>query len=165
MYGGSVSITTPFLTPAMDGGDWTASRPGHFIPWGNNPGAEWIWDSVDRLAFCSCNTCLSLLLLGAELSMPNIKYGGHSKAPARALSLSLSHAHALAHAHQPSDRSPYARNLGFLDRSRYFFFQVVPQLYSRGWVDSVPDPLLLRKSDSAGNRTRTSGSVVRNSDH
>jgi hypothetical protein len=24
------------------------------------------------------------------------------------------------------------RNLGFLDRSRYFFFQVTPQLYSRG---------------------------------
>jgi hypothetical protein len=26
---------------------------------------------------------------------------------------------------------PYARILGFLDRSRYFFFQVAPQLYSR----------------------------------
>jgi hypothetical protein len=25
---------------------------------------------------------------------------------------------------------PYGRNLGFLDRSRYFFFQVAPQLYS-----------------------------------
>jgi hypothetical protein len=46
------------------------------------------------------------------------------------------------------------RILGFLDRSRYFFFQAVPQLYSRGWVDPVPDPLLLRKSGSAGNRTR-----------
>jgi hypothetical protein len=32
-------------------------------------------------------------------------------------------------------------------------------------VDTVPDPLLLRKSGSAGNRTRTSGSVARNSDH
>jgi hypothetical protein len=32
-------------------------------------------------------------------------------------------------------------------------------------VDPVPDPLLFRKSDSAGNRTRTSGSVARNSDH
>jgi hypothetical protein len=32
-------------------------------------------------------------------------------------------------------------------------------------VDPVPDPLLLRKSGSAGNRTRTSGSVVKNSDH
>jgi hypothetical protein len=32
-------------------------------------------------------------------------------------------------------------------------------------VDPVPDPLLLRKSGSDGNRTRTSGSVARNSDH
>jgi hypothetical protein len=45
------------------------------------------------------------------------------------------------------------------------FFQVAPQLYPRGWVDSVPDPLLLIKCGSAGNRTRTSGSVARNSDH
>jgi hypothetical protein len=60
---------------------------------------------------------------------------------------------------------PYGRILGFLDRSRYFFFQVAPQLYSRGWLDPVPGPLLLRKSGSAGNRTRTCGSVARNSDH
>jgi hypothetical protein len=26
---------------------------------------------------------------------------------------------------------PYGRILGFLDRSRYFFFQVAPQLYSQ----------------------------------
>jgi hypothetical protein len=38
-------------------------------------------------------------------------------------------------------------------------------LYSRGWVDPVLDLLLLRKSGSAGNRTQTSGSVARNSDH
>jgi hypothetical protein len=56
---------------------------------------------------------------------------------------------------------PYGRNLDFLDRSRYFFFQVAPQLYSRGWVD----PLLLRKYGSSGNRTRTCGSVARSSDH
>jgi hypothetical protein len=48
---------------------------------------------------------------------------------------------------------PYGRILGFLDRSRYFSFQAAPQLYSRGWVDPVPDPLL-RKSGSAGNWTR-----------
>ena len=45
-------------------------------------------------------------------------------------------------------------NLCSLDRSRYFFIQVAPQLTSRGWVDPIPDPLLLRKSGSAGNRTR-----------
>jgi hypothetical protein len=54
--------------------------------------------------------------------------------------------------------------LGFPDRSRYFFFQVAPQLYSRDWVDPVPDPLLLIKSDSAANRTRASGSATRNFD-
>jgi hypothetical protein len=32
-------------------------------------------------------------------------------------------------------------------------------------VDPVPDPLLLRKSGSVGNRTQTPGSVARNSDH
>jgi hypothetical protein len=67
--------------------------------------------------------------------------------------------------HVVSVTDPYGRILGFLDRSRYFFFQVAPQLYSRGWVDLVPNSLLLRKSGSAGNRTRTSGSVVRTLDH
>jgi hypothetical protein len=64
-----------------------------------------------------------------------------------------------------STTDPYGRILGFLHRNRYFFFQVAPQLYSRGWVYPVTYPLLLRKSGSAGNRTRTSGSVARNSDH
>jgi hypothetical protein len=67
--------------------------------------------------------------------------------------------------HVVSMTDPNYLILGFLDRSRYFFFQVAPQLYSRGWVDPVPDPLLLRKYGSAGNWTRTSGSVTRNSDH
>jgi hypothetical protein len=63
-----------------------------------------------------------------------------------------------------AQRIPTTVNLRFLDRSRYFFIQVAPQLSSRGWVDPVPDPLLLRKSDRAGNRTGTFGSVARNSD-
>jgi hypothetical protein len=29
-----------------------------------------------------------------------------------------------------SAKDPYGHNLGFLDQSRYFFFQVTPQLYS-----------------------------------
>jgi hypothetical protein len=40
--------------------------------------------------------------------------------------------------------------LGLLDRSRYFFFQVAPQLYWRGWVDPVPNPLPLRKVVASG---------------
>jgi hypothetical protein len=47
---------------------------------------------------------------------------------------------------------PYGRNLDFLGWSCYFFFQVAPELYSRGGVDPVPDPLLLKKSGSTGNR-------------
>jgi hypothetical protein len=56
--------------------------------------------------------------------------------------------------HVVSVTDPYGRILGFLDQSPYFFFQAAPQLFSRGWVDPVPDPLLLRTSDSAGNQTR-----------
>jgi hypothetical protein len=58
----------------------------------------------------------------------------------------------------------YGSILGFLDRSLYFFIQVAPQLYSRGLVDPVPDPLF-RKSSNSGNRTRGSGSVAINSGH
>jgi hypothetical protein len=65
--------------------------------------------------------------------------------------------------HVVSVKDPYGHILGFLDRSPYFFLQVASQLYSRGWVDPVPDPLLLRKCGSAGNRTRISGSEARNS--
>jgi hypothetical protein len=54
----------------------------------------------------------------------------------------------------------YGRIFGFLGRGSYIFFPVALQLYSRGWVDPVPEPVLLRKSGSAGNRTRISGSVV-----
>jgi hypothetical protein len=48
---------------------------------------------------------------------------------------------------------PYGHILGFLDQSHYCFLQVA-QLYSRGWVDAVPDPLFLRRSGSAGSQTR-----------
>jgi hypothetical protein len=44
----------------------------------------------------------------------------------------------------------YGRILGFLDRSRYFSFQVTPPLYSRRWIDPVPDPLLLRNLAEPG---------------
>jgi hypothetical protein len=67
--------------------------------------------------------------------------------------------------HVVSKMNPYAHIPGFLYWSRYFLFHVAPQLYSRGLVDPVPDLLLLIKYSSVGNRTRTSGSVARNSDH
>jgi hypothetical protein len=52
-----------------------------------------------------------------------------------------------------SATDPHGGILGYLDRSHKYFFQVAPQLHSRGSVDPVPDPLLLRKSGRAGNRT------------
>jgi hypothetical protein len=64
-----------------------------------------------------------------------------------------------------SATDPYGRIFGVLYWSRYSFFQVAPHLYSRCWVDPVPDPLLLRKSGSARNQTWSSETVARNSDH
>jgi hypothetical protein len=53
-----------------------------------------------------------------------------------------------------AQRIPTAVNLGFFRPEPLLSFQVAPQLSSRGWVDHVPDPLLLRKSCRAGNWTR-----------
>jgi hypothetical protein len=49
--------------------------------------------------------------------------------------------------------SPTVVNLSFLDRSRYFSFKYLLIYPHKGWVDPVPDPLLLKKYGSAGNRT------------
>jgi hypothetical protein len=51
-------------------------------------------------------------------------------------------------------RSPTVVTFSFLDQSRYFSFQVALHLCSQGWEDPIPNPLLLRKSGRAGNRTR-----------
>jgi hypothetical protein len=50
--------------------------------------------------------------------------------------------------------NPFARNLVFFRPVQLHFFLAAPKLYSRGWVDPVPDPLLLRKSRSPENQTR-----------
>jgi hypothetical protein len=50
--------------------------------------------------------------------------------------------------------SPMVVNLSFLDRSRYFSFKSLLIYPFKVWVDPVPDLLLLRKSGSAGDRTR-----------
>jgi hypothetical protein len=42
----------------------------------------------------------------------------------------------------------------FLDQSCYYFFGVAPELYSRGCMDPVSEPLLLRTCSSAENRTQ-----------
>jgi hypothetical protein len=64
-----------------------------------------------------------------------------------------------------SATDPHGLVLDFLDRSRYFFLPSSPSIVLRGLVSPVPDPQLLRKSGSARNRTRISGSVAGTSDH
>jgi hypothetical protein len=59
---------------------------------------------------------------------------------------------------------PYGRILDFLDLSRYCFFQVAPHCTNEAeWTPFQHQ--YSQKMISAGNRTRTFGSVVRNSDH
>jgi hypothetical protein len=61
---GSGGIVPPFLTLALDGGEWSASCPGRFIPGEIAPGTHWIdWvgpraslDAVEKV----------LLLLGIK---------------------------------------------------------------------------------------------------
>jgi hypothetical protein len=56
-YGGSGGIAPPFLSSALDWGEWSASCPGRFTPGKIAPGTHWIggWvgpitglDSVDK---------------------------------------------------------------------------------------------------------------------
>jgi hypothetical protein len=44
--------------------------------------------------------------------------------------------------HMVSVTDPTGRILGFSRQEPLLFYQAAPQLYSQGWVDSVPDPLL-----------------------
>jgi hypothetical protein len=39
----SGSIAPPFLTSALEGGEWSASRPGRFTPREIVTSAHWIW--------------------------------------------------------------------------------------------------------------------------
>jgi hypothetical protein len=58
-----------------------------------------------------------------------------------------------------------AVNLGFLDPKPLFSIQLSHQLSSRGCVDLVPDPLLLKNLVAPGIEPGISVSVARNSDH
>jgi hypothetical protein len=58
---------------------------------------------------------------------------------------------------------PYGRILGFLGRSRYFSIkQLLSCTHEAEWTPFQPHYFF---SGSAGNRTRASGSVAKNSDH
>jgi hypothetical protein len=41
-YWGSGGIAPHIVTLALDGGDWSASRPGRFIPREKDRGTHWI---------------------------------------------------------------------------------------------------------------------------
>jgi hypothetical protein len=59
---------------------------------------------------------------------------------------------------------PSGRILGFLDRSRYFSIkQLLSCTHEAEWTPFQNHYFYF--SGSAGNRTRTSGSVAKNSDH
>jgi hypothetical protein len=46
----SGGIAPPFLTTALDGGEWSASRPGRFTPGEVGPGTSWIGGWVGHKA-------------------------------------------------------------------------------------------------------------------
>jgi hypothetical protein len=66
--GGSGRTAPPFLTSALDGGEWSASRPGLFIPGERAPGTHWIGGWVDpRAGLDDVEKRKFLTLLGFEL--------------------------------------------------------------------------------------------------
>jgi hypothetical protein len=62
-----------------------------------------------------------------------------------------------------AQRMPSEVNLSFLGRSRYFFFQVAPQLTSWGWMDHVQNHYYSENPAPPGIEPGTSVSVARNS--
>jgi hypothetical protein len=65
--GGRGCIDPPFLTSALDGGEWSASRPGRFTPRERNPCTHWIGVRVDLKAGLDAVKKNSLPLPGIEL--------------------------------------------------------------------------------------------------
>jgi hypothetical protein len=41
-YGSGGVVAAPFLTSTLDGGKWSASRPGRLTSWERTPGTHWI---------------------------------------------------------------------------------------------------------------------------
>jgi hypothetical protein len=57
-----------FLTSTLVGGEWSASRPGHFTPGENASGTHWIGGWVDhRAGLDNLEKRKFLTLLGLEL--------------------------------------------------------------------------------------------------
>jgi hypothetical protein len=115
--------------------------------------------------FVLCQVCVLVIIIIITIT-PRLQSASELYRPSdHCLSAKLVPTFADRRCRVVSATDPYGRILRFLDRSRYFISQEALHLYSRGCVDPVPDPSFLGKSGNAGNRTRTSGSVTRNSDH
>jgi hypothetical protein len=87
--GGGEGIAPPFLTAALDGDEWSASRPCRFTPGEKAPGTHWIgrWvglrvgpDDVEKRKFLTLRG-LELRLLGRparSLSLYRLSYPSSS---------------------------------------------------------------------------------------
>jgi hypothetical protein len=152
-YGGG-SLAPPIFTSAVVGGEWSALTSQTLYPEGKSP--QYPLDRrmgrpqnrYDHIENCK-KTKLCDLSLRTNIPTERPPLVGEVRG---------------CH-HMVRVTYPYGHILGFLDQSRYSFFQVAPQLYSRGRVDLVPEPLLLRKSGSVGNRIRTSQFAARKSNY
>jgi hypothetical protein len=80
----------------------------------------------------------------------------------RRLSVTLVPTFADREYHVVSVTDSYGRILGFLDRSRSFFFQVAPQLYSRGWICSQELWPLYHRGGQINNHTLYVSRLVKN---
>jgi hypothetical protein len=70
-YGGVDVYIHIFLTSALAGGEWSASRPGRFTPGERAPGTHWIGGWVDpRAGVDDVDKRTFLTLLGLELRPP-----------------------------------------------------------------------------------------------
>jgi hypothetical protein len=67
-YGGVDVQNHIFLTSALAGDEWSASRPGHFTPWERAPGTHCIGGWVDpRVGLDDVEKRKFLILAGLEL--------------------------------------------------------------------------------------------------
>jgi hypothetical protein len=119
---------------------------------------------VAKLTYTTSEFLKALVLSLPDMDLRSVKCIGSSEsktAPCRRSDCQLFCGKRVPRGQRGGSLRPYS---WFSRQEPLLLYQVAPQLYSRGWVDPVPDPLLLF-SGSAGNRTRSSGSVAKNSDH
>jgi hypothetical protein len=73
---GSGSIAPPFLTPALDGGEWSASRPYGVTSGETAPGTHWIRGWVGPRAGLGNRTPLLSCAAHSLLAVPTVRITG-----------------------------------------------------------------------------------------